>query len=365
MHSKSSLLTMATAAPSEVFLSTHEKENFQRIVRLLVCGGTRLLREIFDLSHPPNSLPIKLNNPIYKNKLKGAKLTKPQWDCLYPTRGDCGTSADFDISLLFKLLRTICNLTPPATGWNVLPPDTDHGLPAELVRIKVYRNQLCHGYSGLEVSDEEFRSLWNSVSTALEGVAGSIGSSAQYEWKIAIDKLLTDPLTSPDADRNVKTLKEWFENDVDVAKAITKLEVSFQGGMESVQKQLKQTGESVQKQLKRTGESVQEQLKQTEESIVRQLQETIAKEISGSSPQSPERQPNILLGPGEQRVLGNSSAGTSGAYQSSQATVQALETSTQIRESPSETTSTGSEFIKNPKSSLKLLKHTNLFTHPQ
>ncbi len=335
---------MATAAPSEVFLSTHEKENFQRIARLLVCGGTRLLREIFDLRHPPNSLAIKLNNPTYKNKLKEAKLTKPQRDCLYPTRGDCGTSADFDISLLFKLLRTMCNLTPPATGWNDLPPDTDHGLTAELVRIKVYRNQLCHGYSGLELSDEEFHSLWNRVSTALEGIAGSMGSSARYEWKKAIGKLLTDPLTTPDADRNVKTLKEWFENDSGVTKAIKQLEVSFQGGMECVQKQLKQTGESVQEQLKQTGESVQEQLKQTEESIVRQLQETIAKEISASSPLSPERQPNNLLAPGEQRVLGNSSAG---AYQSSQATVHALDTSTQIRMSPSETTSTGSKFIKN------------------
>ncbi|KAL9963754.1 hypothetical protein ACROYT_G027290 [Oculina patagonica] len=342
---------MATAAPSKVFLSTHEKENFQRIARLLVCGGTSLLREIFDQHHPPDSLAIKLNNPIYKNKLKGARLTKPQWDCLYPTRGACGTSADFDISLLFRLLRTICNLTPPATGWDVLPQDTDHILSAELVRIKEYRNQLYHGYPGLELSDEEFRSLWKSVSTALEGVAGSMGSSARYEWKIAIDKLLTDPLTTPDADRNVKKLKEWFENDSGFTKAINQLEVSFQGGMESVQKQLKQTGESVQEQLKQTGESVQkqleqtgklqEQLKQAKESIVRQLQETIAKEISASSPLSPERQPNNLLGPGEQRVLGNSSAGTSGTYQSSQATVHALDTSTQIRESPSEATSTG------------------------
>ena len=344
MLSKSSLLIMAAAsssAPSEVFLSTHGKENFQRIARLLICGGTRLMRKAFDHIHHPSSLTIKLKNPVYKTKLKGAKLTKPQRDCLYPTRGDCGTSADFDISLLSKLLRTICNLTPPSTGWDVLPADTDHGLSAELVRIKVYRNQLFHGYSDLEVTDEEFRSLWKSVSTALEGVARYIGSSEQYEWKEAISKLLTDPLTS-DADSNVKELKEWYENDLDVAKAIKELEVTFQGGMECVQEQLKHTGESVQEKLKQTEENVQE-LKQG----LKQIQETIAKGISGPSLQSPERQPNFLHGPEEQHAHADSSAGTSGGYQSSQVTVQPLKTSTQIGKSPSRiSTSTESEFIK-------------------
>ena len=359
MLNKGSLLVMAatsTAAPSEVLLSTHGKENFQRIARLLICGGTKLLREKFDHIHDPRSLTLKLKNPVFKTKLKDAKLTKPQKNCLYPTISDCGTSADFDISLLFKLLKTICNLNPPATGWDVLPADTDHSLSAELVRIKVYRNQLFHDYPDLEVSDEEFRSLWKSVSSALEGVASSLGFSQQHEWKKAINKLLTDPLTSQD----VKELRELYENDLNVAKVVKQLEVSFQGGMECVQEQLKQTEENVQEQLKQTGENlqeqikktgenvqhVQEQLKQTGESIVRQIQETIVKEISRSSLTSPERQPNVLLRSEEQRALADSSAGTSGAYQSSQVTVQALETSTQIGESPSRTpTSAKSEFI--------------------
>lgn len=317
----------AAAAPSEVLRSTHEKENFQRIARLLIAGGTRLLRAYFDSIHSPNSLTLKLHNPFFKKKLKGAKLTKPQRDCLYPTTGVCGTSTDFDISLLSKLLRTICNLAPPATGWDVLPSNTDYGLTAELVRIKVYRNQVCDHYSDMEISDKEFLSLWNSVSMALTGIAGFISHSAQYEWKEAIDKLLTDPLT-PEAERNVEELKGWYDNDVYVTKALKELEISFQGGMESVQ----------------------QKLKQTEESVVKQLKETIVKEISGASLQSPERvqrleaQPSKL--PDEQSVLSNtSSANTSGANQLSKARVQALEPSTQVRESSSKTTSTGSEFI--------------------
>ena len=48
---------MATAPdPDEVLRSTRGKENFQRISRLLISGGTTLLREIFDLILPPSNL---------------------------------------------------------------------------------------------------------------------------------------------------------------------------------------------------------------------------------------------------------------------------------------------------------------------
>jgi len=116
----------AASDPDEVFRSTKGKENFQRISRLLISGGTALLREIFDYIYAPSNLPTILRNPATEKQLKSAKLTKPQWDCLYPSPGVYGKSADFDITLLFRLLRTICNLIPPATGWDALPTSKDH-----------------------------------------------------------------------------------------------------------------------------------------------------------------------------------------------------------------------------------------------
>ena len=44
---------------------------------------------------------------------KDGYYTWPKKDqSLYPSQGVYGNSTDFDISLIFKLLRTICNLTP-------------------------------------------------------------------------------------------------------------------------------------------------------------------------------------------------------------------------------------------------------------
>ena len=106
----------AALDPDEVLRSTTGKANFQRLTRPLISGGTALLRETSDQICRPSVLPMILSNPATKKQLKSAKLTKPQWDCLYPSPGVYGKSTDFDITLLFRLLRTICNLPPPPTG---------------------------------------------------------------------------------------------------------------------------------------------------------------------------------------------------------------------------------------------------------
>ena len=89
---------MAAAAPTgashEVLHTTHKKANFQRIARLLVAGGTALMREIFDqYFNTPLQFHLKLNVPFVKNKIKRAKLTQPQMDCLYPKTGTCNKNS--------------------------------------------------------------------------------------------------------------------------------------------------------------------------------------------------------------------------------------------------------------------------------
>ena len=232
---------MATASdPDEVLHSTRGKENFQRISRLLISGGTTLLREIFDQLCPPSNFPTILKNPATEKQLKTAKLTKPQWDCLYPSPGVYGKSADFDVTLLFKLLRTICNLIPPATGWDALPTITDHSLAADLARIKYYRNTVyAHVNQQMEITDDfQFLPLWQEISGALVRIAGQISLAKKVEWQGSIDRFLQDPLTAED-ERNVQELQEWYRNDVDVKKFIEKLTVTSSERWEEVNTYLK------------------------------------------------------------------------------------------------------------------------------
>ena len=80
--------------------------------------------------------------PAIKAQLRRAGLTQPERVCLNPSPGVYDRSNDFDITLIFKLFRTICGLAPPPRGWDVLPNGSDHSLVADLVRIKYYRNEI-------------------------------------------------------------------------------------------------------------------------------------------------------------------------------------------------------------------------------
>ncbi|CAH3126007.1 unnamed protein product [Pocillopora meandrina] len=223
----------AATDPSKALDSTPEKTNFQRAARLLICGGTMILREIFDKIHPPKDLPIILNDPAIKSQLAAARITKPQWDCLYPSPGTYGKSEDFDVTLLFKLLRTICNLHPPASGWDDLPASADHSLTADLARIKYYRNTVYgHVNQRMEIRNEEFQLLWQEIREALLRIARSISSTKGTEWEDAIDKLLNDPLTAED-DRNVKELLHWYRNDIEIKELVEAQNIKNQLGEEA------------------------------------------------------------------------------------------------------------------------------------
>ena len=226
----------AALDPDDVLRSTDGKANFQRLARLLISGGTALFREIFDNIHPPSNFPLVLSNPAIQKQLKAAKLTKPQWDCLYPYPGGYGKSVDFDVTLLFRLLRTICNLSPPPTGWDVLPASSDVSLTADLARIKYYRNSIFgHVNQWMEIPDGKFLILWQEIGDALVRIAGQIGHSTKTAWQTSVDNFLRDPLT-PDDDRNAKELEKWYMNDMDIKKSMEALKVTTLEGINTTHK---------------------------------------------------------------------------------------------------------------------------------
>ena len=269
----------AALDPDEVLRSSKGRDNFQRLARILISGGTVLLREVFDIKCPPSNLPTTLKNPATKKKLlKAAKLTKPQWDCLYPSPGMYGKSTDFDITLLFRLLRTICGLAPPVTGWDCLPGSTDHSFGADLARIKYYRNSIYgHVNESMEISDDEFSVLWREVSEALVRIAGQISPAKAKEWQNAIDTFLKDPLTEGDK-RHEQELQRWYQNDTEVKEYLEKVESSMKNlekQVEGTKGELKGTTQEVQylrQEVRDEAQGIRDQLGGEAESTAQQLQ---------------------------------------------------------------------------------------------
>ena len=234
---------MATPlSPADMALrATVEKAYFQRLARLLLCGGTTLLREVFDFKLPSSNLQIKLSDATIQGRLQKLRhkkiLTEPEWNLLYPSPGVYGESTDFDITLFFKLFRNLGILACPATGWDNLPNCTDHSLEADIVRIKFYRNQV-HGHTiNMEISDSEFVNLWSEISGSLLRIADSISNAKKDEWKKSINKFLYDPLT-PDANLYLEELRSWYKKDVETKDEVEKLRYELKENMKIMEEKM-------------------------------------------------------------------------------------------------------------------------------
>ena len=237
------MATGTTSTAQEALCTTDEKANFQRLTRLLMRGGLAILREVFDAIHPPINLSAVLGNPIIKTQLQSLKrirvLNQTEWDYLYNSSGPGmhGKSTDFDISLLCKLLRAICSLTPPITGWDNLPNSTDHSLGADLVRIRIYRNTIYGHNHSMEITKADFEKLWKEISEALLRIASSISSAKRDEWKKSIEKFFHEPLT-PYAKECVDELREWYLMDMDTKNKLEKLDAMMEQ-LQLIQEQMR------------------------------------------------------------------------------------------------------------------------------
>ena len=198
---------MATATPSPL-ASSVEKTNGNKLSRLLIDGGTTVLRNIFDYYHPPANLAANLSSrPIYSiltNLRYGGILNDCQWDKLFPPRSrGPPNSKNFDITLLFLLLRNICRLHPPRSGWDKIPPVSDTSFEANLARIKYYRNELYGHVTTTGIQTSVFDVKWKEVSSVLV----SLGLS-QSE----VDRLKREPCGLD----YISAVTEWMKNDEEI-----------------------------------------------------------------------------------------------------------------------------------------------------
>ena len=156
------------ASPSPL-ASSVEKTNGAKLSRLLIDGGTIVLRKIFDTYHSPANLQANLNANYgtLHNLLRSRVLHKPQWHLLFPPSGATPDSSTFDITLLFLLLTRICGLPPPPSGWHTKPSASDTSVEANLARIKFFRNELYGHVTTTGVDTPTFSALWQEISAVL------------------------------------------------------------------------------------------------------------------------------------------------------------------------------------------------------
>ena len=215
---------MATAVPSPL-VSSVEKTNGAKLSRLLIDGGTTVLRKIFDGHHPPANLitDLNANYPILNNLLRRRVLNGHQWDKLFPPGGVPPDSNTFDITLLFLLLTKICGLTPPPSGWHTKPPSSDTSHEANLARVKFYRNILYGHVTTTGVDTPTFSALWTEIS----GVLVSLGLD-----QAEVDRLKAEKGGEQDY---IDVLIEWADSEEDIKSQLKNIHHSQSQTHQAVQ----------------------------------------------------------------------------------------------------------------------------------
>ena len=201
---------MACAAPTAS--SSKETTNYARLCRLLVDVGTQALRDIFDAIHAPPTLhSVLAGNKTMLQSLRTKKIINPtQWGKLFPAILNSVSSRDFDITLLMVLLRNICGLPSPATGWDALPAVTDVSHEANIARVKYFRNTVYAHAEHASVDDVMFNAYWQDIRDTLVRLGG-------VKYKEAIDNLETECM-DPDIEDHYKELLSQWKKDEDNVK---------------------------------------------------------------------------------------------------------------------------------------------------
>jgi len=217
----SSRQSMASALPLPV-ASTKETTNYALLCRLLVDVGTQALRDTFNRIHPPPGLHLILapSTPEHRKlqSLKSRRIINPtQWGKLYPTIHASVSSASFDVTLLVVLLRNICGLVPPVTGWDNLPSAADTSTEANIARVKFYRNTVYGHVIQASVDDATFNNHWRDISNALVALGGA-------SYGAAISKLKYECM-DPDTEKHYKDLLlQWKKDEDNIKEKLEEME---------------------------------------------------------------------------------------------------------------------------------------------
>ena len=205
---------MATATPSPL-TSSVEKSNGAKLSRLLIDGGTTVLRNVFDRHHTPANLAADLNaNYVTLNNLLSRRiLNGHQWEKLFPPGGAVPDFNTFDITLLFLLLNNICGLSPPPSGWHKMPPSSDTSLEANLARVKWYRNELYGHVTTTGIKTADCNDKWQEISDALV----SLGLS-----QLEVDRLKAEPC----GDDYISAVIQWMKSDEEIKSQLKELRES-------------------------------------------------------------------------------------------------------------------------------------------
>lgn len=157
--------------------STRETTNLARVARIILGPCTDVLRAVL----ANEMLPAALSHNV---KTFLSNLPKPKNPPINKTQEKLvhgGNYSNFDITLLYFLLRNICSIPEHGLKWGNKPSLTDRSVSANIERIRSIRNDYYGHATHSAISDQDFTKRWDNLFLIVKELEAYIGSSTDYQ----------------------------------------------------------------------------------------------------------------------------------------------------------------------------------------
>lgn len=137
------------------------------------------LKDILSNQIKPADLYQRINGKGY--------LRKEQLNiCFIPPPGEPDYN-NFDVTLLYTLIRNLCSTSlKPTQGWGKVPDSSHTQIGDDIERLRLMQNKFGHANSA-GIPDAEFQALWNDLKSVIQRIQtfmNSMGSNVNYEQEL-------------------------------------------------------------------------------------------------------------------------------------------------------------------------------------
>nr|XP_022308598.1 uncharacterized protein LOC111114544 [Crassostrea virginica] len=189
----------SSSAPS--FSLTKAAENYCRLCQLIVTVCSDLLRLILSRYIDPANLRQELDKN--KGKLQNIIKNNEQRQLLYPAPAGSSVKAqDLDLTLLYTILRNVCNIPQPQCKWGKTPQNGDVSLVACIERIRIQRNLISGHRSIGEIEHPEFLNIWQELKDNIGEIEEQLFGGNMYRRRV--DELFSCDLSKSEAQEYVE-----------------------------------------------------------------------------------------------------------------------------------------------------------------
>lgn len=211
------------------YQSTRETLNIVRIARIILGPCTDILRDVLRKEMSPSELVHNVKTYIaHSPKHKKPSINKVQQQLVCS-----GDYSNFDIVLLYLLLRNVCSFSPHSNKWGNIPSPGDRSVSANIERIRILRNETVHSFP-IQLSNSEFEHKWKVIFQIVQELEEYLGSSEKYQESLmALKTCVMDPDVGYFYSKQFQYITS-LENEVREGKGIRRYYIAFRLSAEKI-----------------------------------------------------------------------------------------------------------------------------------